>query len=248
MTATTRRRPSAPDDPVFTTRDAAHHLGVSVSTAQLWMEQGTLASWKTPGGHRRCRLSEVERLQGIGAGKAARRPEGGLDAEYLSPAAPAYPVPQTEQRRLAALAHSGLVDSPPDHAFDRITWLAAQITGCPMALVSLLTTKRQWFKSRIGIAAAETPREHAFCSHAILGSDGLVVTDAREDSRFSANPLVLGEPHIRFYAGLPVSDPEGNRLGTLCVLDSRPRSLTVDQLRALRELTDIVTAEIARAK
>ncbi len=211
------------------------------------MEQGTLPSWKTPGGHRRCRQSEVERLQGGGAAQAATAPPGDLDAEFMRPALADYPMPHTEQQRLIALAGSGLIDSRPDHAFDRVTWLAAQITGCPMALVSLLTSRRQWFKSRIGVAAAETPRTHAFCNYAILGAEGLVVTDAWEDERFSHNPLVLGEPHIRFYAGLPVGDQNGNRLGTLCVLDSQPRTLTDDQWRALRELAAIVTAEISRA-
>lgn len=169
-----------------------------------------------------------------------------LAPEYRAPHAAPYPLLKTEQQRLDAVAASGLVDSPADPAFDRLTWLAAQLTGCPMALVSLLTAERQYFKSRVGLEVTQTPREAAFCSHAILAPEGLVVADALADERFAGNALVLGQPYIRFYAGVPVTDRQSNRLGTLCVLDSAPRQLSQDQHRALKELAAIVTGEICR--
>lgn len=171
-----------------------------------------------------------------------------LAPEYRAPLAAPYPMLETEQQRLSALAASGLVDSPADPAFDRLTWLAAHLTGCPMALVSLLTAERQYFKSRVGLDVAQTPREAAFCSHAILSPEGLVVADALADQRFAGNALVLGAPFIRFYAGVPVTDRQSNRLGTLCVLDATPRQLSEDQHRGLKELAAIVTGEISRPK
>lgn len=234
------------DDPVLTTRQAAHYLGVSVSTAQLWMESGALPSWKTPGGHRRCRLSGVQRLQQTSPSQSSKRQDGPLALEFIRPASAPYPMLETEQQRLMALSDSGLMDTAPDAVLDRITWLASRITGCPTALVSLLTSERQWFKSRVGLDAIETPREAAFCSHAIMAAQGMVVEDALKDSRFANNPLVQGVPFIRFYAGVPVTDRAANRLGTLCVLDSQPRQLTDDQLRGLEELAAMVTAEISR--
>jgi excisionase family DNA binding protein len=236
------------DDPILTTRQAAACLGVSVSTAQLWMESGAIASWKTPGGHRRCRLSEVHRVQRkvLGTHQARAGETQELAPEFVHPEHARYPVLDSEAARLLALSNSGLVGTAPDPVLDRITWLASQITGCPMALVSLLTAERQWFKSRVGVDLCETPRDAAFCSHAILTSHGIAVEDASTDPRFAANPLVLGPPHIRFYAGVPVSDRDGNRLGTLCVLDTQPRTLSPDQMRALRELAQMVTAELSR--
>ncbi|MYN16402.1 helix-turn-helix domain-containing protein [Rugamonas sp. FT107W] len=249
-----KTRPSIHDQPegdsVLTTRAAARLLGVAVSTAQLWMESGAIHSWKTPGGHRRCRLSEIERLirqRGVDE-PAPFKPAASapLPAEFLMPEAPAYPTLACEPERLAALAASGLIDSEADASFDRITWLATQITQCPMALVSLLTSRRQWFKSRIGVDAPETPRDWAFCSYAILREEGLVVHDARLDERFRDNPLVTGPPFIRFYAGVPVLDAALNRLGTLCVLDSQPRRLSEEQSRGLMELARMVSERIAR--
>lgn len=235
-----------PEDPILTTRDAAQRLGVSVSTAQLWMESGALPSWKTPGGHRRCRLSNVERLQKTGPGRSGKQTATTLADEFIKPPVASYPMLDSEQQRLIALADSGLMDSPPDAMLDRLTWLASRITGCPTALVSLLTSERQWFKSRVGLDVSQTPREAAFCSHAIMAPEGMVVEDAQADSRFADNPLVVGAPFIRFYAGVPITDAESNRLGTLCVLDSKPHQLSADQLRGLVELAAMVTAEISR--
>jgi GAF domain-containing protein len=133
------------------------------------------------------------------------------------------PVPHHERARLAALHRNRILDPLPKRDFDA---LAAQICGTPMALISLIDATRQWFTAKVGITAAETARDDAFCAHAIVQSDPLMVPDARLDSRFVDHPWVTGPPHIRFYAGAPLVTPEGDAIGTLCVLDRVPRQLT----------------------
>ena len=128
-----------------------------------------------------------------------------------------------ESRRLATLRQYGLLDTPADERFDRLTRAAATLFGTPMALVTLIDRKRQWFKSRIGMASSETPRDIAFCNHTIQDDGVTVVLDATKDPRFSSNPLVTGAPHIRFYAGAPLIAPNGSRIGSLCILDTAPR-------------------------
>lgn len=239
-------------DSVLTTRATAELLGVAVSTAQLWIENGAIPSWKTPGGHRRVRLSAVRRLmeQRNGdiapAGAAKTKTHAASGVEFLPAAAPPYPVAHDEADRLLALDAARLVDTPPESVFDRLTWLASQVTDSPMALISLLTSRRQWFKSRIGIDAGETPRDWAFCSHAILQNGLFVVEDATRDPRFQDNPLVVGEPHIRFYAAFPLLDGGNHPLGTLCILDREPRKLRDREVRSLRELAALASEEIQR--
>jgi excisionase family DNA binding protein len=234
------------DDPVLTTAAAARLLGVAVSTTQLWLESGALPSWKTPGGHRRVRLSSVQRLLAAKAGQPPQAHAGpGIDPEF-GPGPAGHPVPPDEKARLAAVAASGLVDSGPEPVFDRLTWLATQVTDCPMALVTVLTSRRQWFKSRIGVDLAETPRDWAFCSHAIVQEEPLMVEDATRDARFAANPLVTGPLHVRFYAGVPLVDAGGHALGTLCVLDREPRRLRAREIKALQELAAIAVEELRR--
>lgn len=237
------------DDPILTTRSVARLLGVAVSTAQQWIESGRIESWKTPGGHRRVRLSGVKKLMESSVPAPAAGTTAWTEAlsrEFLCAENPTYPAPANESRRLRALAATGLVDSAPEREFDRLTALARYITQTPMALVSLLTSQRQWFKSRAGLAATDTPREWAFCSYAILGEAPLIVEDAMEDERFRKNPLVTGEPYIRFYAGFALHDNGNYPLGTLCVLDRVPRKLTWEQVEALRELSMIASEEIKR--
>lgn len=234
------------DDPILTTREAAQMLGVAVSTAQAWMEGGALPTWKTPGGHRRVRRSAVMQLLREHAQAPSTASAPAVGGEFLPVPDPAYPVPSNERQRLAALAATGLMDSPQEEVFDRVTWLASQVTECPMALLTLLSGRRQWFKSRVGVDRRETPRELAFCSHAIMQDGPFVVEDANVDPRFAANPLVTGEPHIRFYAGYPVLDANGLALGSLCVLDREPRRLRERELRALRELAAIASDEVRR--
>jgi two-component system sensor histidine kinase/response regulator len=147
------------------------------------------------------------------------------------------PPPPDEDRRLAALRAYAILDTPPEDDFEGLVRLAAAICEAPVALVSLVDEGRQWFKARVGLAASETPREHAFCAHTILRSDALfVVPDAAADARFADNPLVAGEPHIRFYAGAPLCTADGLALGALCVIDRAPRQLTPLQTQALEVL------------
>lgn len=240
------------EDPILTTSAAARMLGVATSTVQLWMESGAIESWKTPGGHRRTRESHIRALMNKVGGHDAiaggrRVPAGPLDPEYLPNPDAAYPVVADERARLAALAATGLVDSPEEERFDRIVRLASMATDSPIALISLLTSRRQWFKARVGLPPQQTPREWAFCSHAILQDRPFVVEDAVTDERFSGNPLVLADPHIRFYAGVPLRDQGGNAMGTLCVIDREPRKLRASELQALLDLAAIASTEISRS-
>ena len=147
------------------------------------------------------------------------------------------PVPPNESARLAALRSYDVLDTAPEVSYDNIVLLASQICQVPMALISLVEIDRQWFKASFGLGATEFPRNVSFCSHAIVDpGEIMVVEDARQDDRFSANPLVTAQPHIRFYAGAPLVNPEGHALGTLCVIDQTPRVMTDVQRRALAVL------------
>ncbi|MEW6759191.1 MAG: GAF domain-containing protein [Pseudomonadota bacterium] len=241
------------EDPILTTSAAARMLGVATSTVQLWMESGAIPSWKTPGGHRRTRQSTIQGmleragpLSGSLSGEST--PPVLDDPEFLLSGKETWPASGDEARRLAALAATGLVDSAPEERFNRIVRLAATVTGSPIALVSLLTARRQWFKARVGLGPQETPREWAFCSHAILQDAPFMVEDAATDERFRDNPLVLAEPHIRFYAGVPLRDRAGMPMGTLCVIDREPRRLRSAELQALCDLADIASSEIQARK
>jgi GAF domain-containing protein len=148
-----------------------------------------------------------------------------------------------EQARLEALRQYGIMDTPPEEEFENITSLASRICGTPMSLITLLDDQRQWFKSAIGIDLKETPIEYAFCAHAIKNPSELtVVPDSRKDERFANNPFVTGEPHIVFYAGMPLVDEGGHALGSLCVLDVQEQTLTPFQLTALKQLAKQVVA------
>lgn len=150
------------------------------------------------------------------------------------------PLPADEETRLQALRALMVLDTPPEERFDRVVRFAAEQLDMPMALVTLVDGDRQWFKSRIGLHVAQTSRDVAFCAHAILQAQTFVVEDAQRDERFADNPLVTGEPHIRFYAGAPLSAPSGERIGTLCVLDRKPRSLDALELAVLEALRTLV--------
>lgn len=145
-------------------------------------------------------------------------------------------IPADEERRLRALQQSGVLDTEAEERFDRFTRIAAALFDVPIALVSLVDRDRQWFKSHRGLETSETDRDKAFCAHVILGNDVMQVPDALVDDRFADNPLVTGEPRIRFYAGAPLSLGAGSPVGTLCVIDRRARNLDEGQLRLLSDL------------
>lgn len=153
--------------------------------------------------------------------------------------------PDNEAERINSLHSLGLLDSVPEARYDVITRLAKQIFDVPIALVSLVDAERQWFKSKQGVSVKETSREISFCGHAILQEEIFVVEDAAEDDRFADNPLVIGDPNIRFYAGCPVHAPDGNRIGTLCLIDDKPRTLDARQLQVMQSLRDLVDIEVA---
>ncbi|MDF2178253.1 GAF domain-containing protein [Aliiglaciecola sp. CAU 1673] len=149
-------------------------------------------------------------------------------------------LPTNETMRLCALYRLEILDTPADERFDKITAKAKDYFDVDLALVSLIDADRQWFKSKQGLDAEETSRDISFCGHAINQDDIFYVKDARNDERFSDNPLVTGAPHIRFYAGAPIISPDGYKVGTLCIIDSAPKELLPADLVMLRQMADMV--------
>jgi diguanylate cyclase (GGDEF)-like protein len=158
------------------------------------------------------------------------------------------PIPHDEEARLADLHHYRIVDTGPEESFDRIARLACAMAQTPVALISLIDRDRQWFKSHIGLQARETPREMAFCAHAILEDGVMVVEDATRDARFACNSLVRREGGIRFYAGAPIKSPSGHRLGTLCVIDRIPRRIDPRMKEMLKDMAAMVVSEMELRK
>ena len=155
-------------------------------------------------------------------------------------------LPENEASRVATLHGLGILDTQRESRFDRYTRIAARAFERPIALISLIDRRRQWFKSAVGIDIDETPREISFCGHAILGDGVFEVQNARLDPRFRDNPLVVGPPRIRFYAGAPLIAPNGHRLGTLCIIDRVPHQLSDDEKTTLKNLADTVVGEMLR--
>jgi GAF domain-containing protein len=154
------------------------------------------------------------------------------------------PIPADEPERVADLKEYEVLDTPREEAFDNITLLASHICGTPIALITLVDSDRQWFKSKVGVTVEETSRDIALCAHAIVEEDLFIIPDASRDVRFANNPLVKSHPRIRFYAGAPLISRKRHALGTLCVIDRVPRKLTKDQLDALRALSRQVMAQL----
>ena len=154
-------------------------------------------------------------------------------------------TPHDEHTRLETLRSLKLLDTSPSERFDRLTRIARRMFGVPISLVSLVDDNRQWFKSRQGLDATETPRDISFCGHAILGDDIFIVPDATKDNRFVDNPLVTDNPNIRFYAGVPLRVSNGSKIGTLCIIDEKPREFSEEDLELLRDLAEMAQQEIA---
>lgn len=155
----------------------------------------------------------------------------------------AAPVPSDEKERIRLLRSLDILDTEAEERFDNITRLAKKLFNVPIALVSLVDSDRQWFKSAEGLEATETHRDYAFCAHTILKDLAMVVTNAVEDVRFADNPLVQGPPFIRFYAGYPLK-VMGHNLGTLCIIDSQPREMSNEDIESLKDLAKVVEREI----
>lgn len=156
--------------------------------------------------------------------------------------APSFP--ENEESRIQTLRSMNVLDSAAQEQFDRITRIASRYFGVPIALVSLVDANRQWFKSCVGLDARETGRDISFCGHAILDNKTFYIEDASKDSRFHDNPLVTGPPHIRFYAGRPIKAPNGQNLGTLCIIDNKPKTLTQKDFTVLDDLAKTVEEEL----
>lgn len=154
------------------------------------------------------------------------------------------PTLSAEAARLAALDRYAILDTDPEESFDALVILASYVSKTPMAMLSLLDDHRQWFKSSVGVQVRETPLELSICVHAIKQQDLFIVPDTLLDARFRENPLVLGEPHIRFYAGAPLINEDGYALGTLCVLDRQPRELDLEQRQALKSLRQLALRQM----
>src|SRR6266436_6022733 len=152
--------------------------------------------------------------------------------------------PAAEKKRLKVLWQYEVLDTVPEEVFDDLTELAARICEAPIALITLVDEKRQWFKSKVGLTTKETSRDISFCGHAIGQSDLFIVPDATLDKRFAENPLVTTDPKIRFYAGAPLITPDGHALGTLCVIDKVPRELSHDQKQGLKVLARHVMTQL----
>lgn len=155
-------------------------------------------------------------------------------------------TPHNENQRIETLLKLKILDTPETDRYDRYTRICNQLFGTPIAVISLVDRYRQWFKSVCGLDAKETPRNISFCGHAILTGDVFEVPDATQDSRFQDNPLVTGEPNIRFYAGAPLRAPNGHNLGTLCIIDRKPRSLNVEETILLKNLADMIVEDMVR--
>jgi GAF domain-containing protein len=153
-------------------------------------------------------------------------------------------IPQDEAERLVEFRLSTAVDAAPEERFDKISRMAMRVFNAQFAGVSFVEGERQWFKSKQGLPIGDSARDLSFCAHAITGNDVLVIEDAVLDPRFAQNPLVLEEPHIRFYVGQPVKGPGGHNVGTLCLMDKQPREFSDDDRESLRDLGEMVEKEL----
>ena len=167
-----------------------------------------------------------------------------LRVGWSKPAQFTVPIPRDEKERLVALESYDILDTPPEESFNSITLLASHICATPIALMVLIDHDRQWFKATVGTRLKETPRAFAFCAYTIMRRGLLIVSDAARDKRFMENPLVVGGPNYRFYAGAPLVTPDNRALGTLCVIDRVPRTLSAAQKKDLLALSRLVMTQL----
>jgi diguanylate cyclase (GGDEF)-like protein len=153
-------------------------------------------------------------------------------------------TPEDEENRLRTLRSINILDTPAEERFDRLTRLAKRMFNVPIALVSLIDENRQWFKSRDGLDISETSREISFCAHAILNNEIFIIPDATKDARFADNPLVVDKPYIRFYAGCPLRYIDGSMLGSLCIIDTKPRTFSEEDYEAIKDLAELAEHEL----
>jgi len=163
---------------------------------------------------------------------------------WLKPTMFKIPIPRDEKQRLAALYRYDILDTPPEKTFDSLAVLASHVCETPVALLVLIDRHRQWFKAKVGVRRRETPREFAFCAHTIMQRKLVIIWDATQDQRFAANPLVAAGPRFRFYAGAPLITPDNRALGTLCVIDKVPRTMTAAQKKDLLALSRLAMTEL----
>lgn len=169
-------------------------------------------------------------------------PRGGVPAALRAQALTAADI--YEQERLRLLRSTGLVNAQASETFDRVTRLAATVFNVPIALMSLVEAERQWFKARIGLDLQESPRDTSFCTHTVASVSPLVVQDTHLDARFAENPFVVGAPGIRFYAGAPLITPTGHALGSLCIIDTKPRRFVDQDIKLLQDLSKLIMTHI----
>ncbi len=154
------------------------------------------------------------------------------------------PIPLNEEERIAELRALRILDTPPEERFDRLVQLAAHLFGVPIAYIAMVDSDRQWFKSKCGLTDDQTGRDISFCGHAILNKEPLVINDATKDERFADNPLVVGEPHVRLYVGCPLRGPNGHNVGTICIVDNKPREINDSDIETLKRLGAMAEREL----
>lgn len=154
------------------------------------------------------------------------------------------PIPQDDKKRVEAVHAMNILDTPPEERFDRITRLAVRLFNVPISTITIVNSDREWFKSCQGLPVRQGERAISFCGHAMLSDDIFLIPDALKDERFKDNPMVVGEPYIRFYAGVALFDAKGNRVGTFCIKDRKPRTMSKEDARALKDLAVWVELEL----
>lgn len=239
------------DKVILTTSDVARTLRVAVSTVQRWVEIGVIDSWKTEGGHRRIHKNSLNKFIEHESGARMHQHENiGRDAvlDVAVKKTNTYGefAIQNEVLRTSAVLNTKLLDTPPNHAFDRLARMAKEVTNTPIATIGLIDNDRLWFKASIGIKEEQIPKIESICWSTVQSNSLLIVENILCDERFSDYPLIKVENGIRFYAGQALLDANGFRVGTLCVADFKPRGFSAKDAWLLSSLAALVSEEIQR--